>query len=99
MLLYLHCVWKNLSFQEEILIICFSGAGMKFMNPHNLHNLFFCYFNFPEFAGVKYVRYVIVFELHSLHSEIHNLIMLIWNKEELPHQLKRVNCFTYSQKG
>jgi hypothetical protein len=21
-----------------------------------------------------------------LHSEIHKLIMLIWNKEELPHQ-------------
>jgi hypothetical protein len=23
-----------------------------------------------------------------LHSEIHKLIKLIWNKEELPHQLK-----------
>jgi hypothetical protein len=34
----------------------------------------------------------------TLHSEIHKLIMLIWNKEELPHQWK-VNCFTYSQKG
>jgi hypothetical protein len=22
----------------------------------------------------------------TLHSEIHKLIMLIWNKEELPHQ-------------
>jgi hypothetical protein len=24
----------------------------------------------------------------SLHSEIHKLIMLVWNKEELPHQWK-----------
>jgi hypothetical protein len=24
----------------------------------------------------------------ALHSEIHKLIMLIWNKEELPHQWK-----------
>jgi hypothetical protein len=24
----------------------------------------------------------------TLHSEIHKLIMLIWNKEELPHQWK-----------
>jgi hypothetical protein len=32
-----------------------------------------------------------------LHSEKHKLIMLMWNKEELPHQ-RNVNC-TYSQKG
>jgi hypothetical protein len=24
----------------------------------------------------------------TLHSDIHKLIMLIWNKEELPHQWK-----------
>jgi hypothetical protein len=24
----------------------------------------------------------------TLHSEIHKLIMLIWNKEEMPHQWK-----------
>jgi hypothetical protein len=34
----------------------------------------------------------------SLHSEIHTLNMLTWNKEELPHQWK-VNCCSYSQKG
>jgi hypothetical protein len=33
-----------------------------------------------------------------LRSEIHKLIKLIWNKVELPNQLK-VNCVTYSQKG
>jgi hypothetical protein len=34
----------------------------------------------------------------TLHSEIHKLIKLIWNKEELPHQWK-VSCGTYSQQG
>jgi hypothetical protein len=34
----------------------------------------------------------------TLHSDIHKLIKLIWNKEELLHQWK-VNCCTYSQKG
>jgi hypothetical protein len=34
----------------------------------------------------------------KLSSEIHKLIKLIWNKEELPHQWK-VNCGTYSQTG
>jgi hypothetical protein len=34
----------------------------------------------------------------TLHSEIHNLIKLIWDKEELPHQWK-VSCHTYLQKG
>jgi hypothetical protein len=34
----------------------------------------------------------------TLHSEIHMLIKLIWNKEELPHQWK-VNRGTHSQKG
>jgi hypothetical protein len=34
----------------------------------------------------------------TLCSEIHKLIKLIWNKEELPHQWK-VNCGTYMQKG
>jgi hypothetical protein len=34
----------------------------------------------------------------TLRSEIHKLIMLLWNKEELPHQSK-ANCCTYSQKG
>jgi hypothetical protein len=33
-----------------------------------------------------------------LCSEIHKLIKLIWNKEEMPHQL-RVNCDTYPQEG
>jgi hypothetical protein len=33
-----------------------------------------------------------------LHYEIHILIMLIWNKEELP-PVERVNCHTYSRKG
>jgi hypothetical protein len=31
----------------------------------------------------------------ELHSEIHKLIMLIWNKEELHHHRNH----TYSQKG
>jgi hypothetical protein len=34
----------------------------------------------------------------TLHSAIHKLLKLIWNKEELPHQWK-VSCGTYSQKG
>jgi hypothetical protein len=33
----------------------------------------------------------------TLCSEIHKLIKLIWNKEELPHHQK-VNCGTYTQK-
>jgi hypothetical protein len=33
----------------------------------------------------------------TLHSEIHELIMLIWNKEEFS-PVERVNCYTYSQK-
>jgi hypothetical protein len=33
----------------------------------------------------------------TLHPEIHKLIMLIWNKEELP-PVKGINC-TYPQKG
>jgi hypothetical protein len=33
----------------------------------------------------------------TLHSDIHKLIKLIWNKELL-HQWK-VNCGTYSQRG
>jgi hypothetical protein len=38
----------------------------------------------------------------TLHSAIHKLIMLIWNKEELPRiasLVERVDCCTYSQKG
>jgi hypothetical protein len=35
----------------------------------------------------------------TLHSEIHKLIMLIRNKEKLPHQWKESICCTYSQKG
>jgi hypothetical protein len=35
----------------------------------------------------------------TLRSEIRKLIKLSWTKEELRHQLKRVNCGTYSQKG
>jgi hypothetical protein len=34
----------------------------------------------------------------TLRSEIHKLIKLIWNKEELPYQCERVNCGTYSEK-
>jgi hypothetical protein len=34
----------------------------------------------------------------TLRSEIHKLVKLIWNKEELSHQWQ-VNCGTYSQKG
>jgi hypothetical protein len=35
----------------------------------------------------------------TLHSEIHTLIMMIWNKEELPHQWKesidKTDCSNY----
>jgi hypothetical protein len=34
----------------------------------------------------------------TLHSEIHTLIMLIWNKEELPHQWKE-SIVPIHQKG
>jgi hypothetical protein len=33
----------------------------------------------------------------NLRSEIHELIRLIWNKEELPHKVERVNRGTYPQ--
>jgi hypothetical protein len=33
----------------------------------------------------------------TLHSEIHKLFMLIWNKEEFASPVERVTC-TYSQK-
>jgi hypothetical protein len=37
----------------------------------------------------------------TLHSEIHKLIMLIWNKTRIASPVERVNCCTrtYSQKG
>jgi hypothetical protein len=35
----------------------------------------------------------------TLHSEIHKLIMLIWNKEELPHQWKESIVVTIHKKG
>jgi hypothetical protein len=35
----------------------------------------------------------------TLHSEIHEFIKLIWNKEELPPPVEGINCRTYSQKG
>jgi hypothetical protein len=34
-----------------------------------------------------------------LHSEIHKLIMLIWNKEELPHQWKESIVVPIHKKG
>jgi hypothetical protein len=34
----------------------------------------------------------------ALHSEIHKLIMLIWNRR-IASPMERVNCCTYSQKG
>jgi hypothetical protein len=34
-----------------------------------------------------------------LHSEIHKLIKLIWNKRRIASPVERVNCCTYSQKG
>jgi hypothetical protein len=34
-----------------------------------------------------------------LHSEIHKLVMLIWNKEELPHQWKESVAVPIHQKG
>jgi hypothetical protein len=34
----------------------------------------------------------------TLHSEIHKLFMLNWNKEEFASPVERVTC-TYSQKG
>jgi hypothetical protein len=34
-----------------------------------------------------------------LHSEIHKLIMLIWNKEELPHQWKESIVAPIHKKG
>jgi hypothetical protein len=35
----------------------------------------------------------------TLHSEIHKLIMLIWNKEELPHQWKESIFVPVHKKG
>jgi hypothetical protein len=35
----------------------------------------------------------------TLHSEIHKLIMLIWNKEELPHQWKESIVLPIHKKG
>jgi hypothetical protein len=35
----------------------------------------------------------------TLHSEIHKLIMLIWNKEELPHQWKVSTVVPIHKKG
>jgi hypothetical protein len=35
----------------------------------------------------------------TLHSEIHKLIMLIWNKEELPHQWKESIVVHIYRKG
>jgi hypothetical protein len=35
----------------------------------------------------------------TLHSEIHKLIMLIWNKEELPHQWKQSIVVPIHKKG
>jgi hypothetical protein len=34
-----------------------------------------------------------------MHSEIHKLIMLIWNKEELPHQWKESIVVPIHKKG
>jgi hypothetical protein len=36
-----------------------------------------------------------LFKQEILHSEIHKLIMLIWNKEELPHQWKESIVIAY----
>jgi hypothetical protein len=35
----------------------------------------------------------------GVHSEIHKLIMLIWNEEELPHQWKESIVISIHQKG
>jgi hypothetical protein len=35
----------------------------------------------------------------TLHSEIHKLTKLIWNKEELPHQWKESNVIPINKKG
>jgi hypothetical protein len=35
----------------------------------------------------------------KLHSEIHKLIKLIWNKEELPHQGKESTVIPIHKKG
>jgi hypothetical protein len=35
----------------------------------------------------------------GLHCEIHKLINLIWNKEELPHQWKESNVIPIHTKG
>jgi hypothetical protein len=35
----------------------------------------------------------------TLHSEIHKLIKLIWNKEELPHQWKESVVIPFHKKG
>jgi hypothetical protein len=35
----------------------------------------------------------------TLHSEIHKPIMLIWNKEELPHQWKESTVVPIHKKG
>jgi hypothetical protein len=35
----------------------------------------------------------------TLHSEIHKLIMLLWNKEELPHQWKESSVVPIHKKG
>jgi hypothetical protein len=38
-------------------------------------------------------------EWETLHSEIHKLIMLIWNKEELPHQWRESIVVPIHKKG
>jgi hypothetical protein len=37
--------------------------------------------------------------VETLHSEIHKLIKLIWNKEELPHQWKQSIVVPIHKKG
>jgi hypothetical protein len=37
--------------------------------------------------------------VETLHSEIHKLIMLIWNKEELPYQWKESIVVSIHKKG
>jgi hypothetical protein len=34
----------------------------------------------------------------TLHSEIHKLIMLIWNKEEVPHQWKESLLYLFTKR-
>jgi hypothetical protein len=35
----------------------------------------------------------------SLHTEIHKLSKLIWNKKRIAIPVERISCLTYSQKG